>query len=68
MVQQNAALALEKGVTLRAVTAEQPVVATADASGVRRILLILVDNALKHTPAGGTVTVSAAAMPAGSHR
>jgi heavy metal sensor kinase len=61
VVQQNAALALEKGVTLRGVTAEQPVVATADESGVRRILLILVDNALKHTPSGGTVTVSAAA-------
>jgi signal transduction histidine kinase len=61
VVQQNTALALEKGVTLRAVTVEQPVVATADESGVRRILLILVDNALKHTPSGGTVTVSAAA-------
>jgi heavy metal sensor kinase len=61
VVEQNAALAGEKGVTLRAVPAEQPALAAADASGVRRILLILVDNALKHTPAGGTVTVSAAA-------
>jgi len=63
VVQQNAALAMEKGVTLRAVTAEQPAQAAqaaADPSGIRRILLILVDNALKHTPAGGTVTVSAA--------
>jgi heavy metal sensor kinase len=59
VVQQNAALAVEKGVTLRAVTAEQPAQAAADASGIRRILLILVDNALKHTPPGGTVTVSA---------
>ena len=33
VVQQNAALALEKGVTLRAVTAAQPVIATADESG-----------------------------------
>jgi heavy metal sensor kinase len=66
VVQQNAALALEKGVTLRAVTPEQPVVATADESGVRRILLILVDNALKHTPSGGTVTVSAEAAAGGS--
>jgi two-component system heavy metal sensor histidine kinase CusS len=64
VVQQNAALAMEKGVTLRAVTAEQPAQAAADASGIRRILLILVDNALKHTPAGGTVTVSAAAAAA----
>jgi signal transduction histidine kinase len=61
VLQQNAALALEKGVTLRAVLAEQPVLAMADESGVRRILLILVDNALKHTPAGGAVTVSATA-------
>ena len=57
VVQQNAALALEKGVTLRAVTAEQPAQAAADASGIRRILLIQVDNALKQ---GGTETVSAA--------
>ena len=61
VVQQNAALAIEKGVTLRAGGAEEPARAAADASGIRRILLILVDNALKHTPAGGTVTVSAAA-------
>jgi heavy metal sensor kinase len=66
VVLQNAALALEKGVTLRAVTTEQPVVATADESGVRRILLILVDNALKHTPSGGTVTLSAAARAGSS--
>ena len=59
-VQQYAALAIEKGVTLRAAATQPPVRAAADASGIRRILLILVDNALKHTPAGGTVTVSAA--------
>jgi heavy metal sensor kinase len=61
VVQQNAALAMEKGVTLRAAATQPPVRAAADASGIRRILSILVDNALKHTPAGGTVTVSAAA-------
>ena len=59
-VQQYAALAIEKGVTLRAAATQPPVRAAADASGIRRILSILVDNALKHTPAGGTVTVSAA--------
>jgi two-component system, OmpR family, heavy metal sensor histidine kinase CusS len=59
VVEQNAAVAIEKGVTLRAATADQPAQVTADPSGIRRILLILVDNALKHTPAGGAVTVSA---------
>jgi heavy metal sensor kinase len=65
VVQQNAALAMEKGVTLRAVTAEPPAHIAADSAGIRRILLILMDNALKHTPTGGTVTVSAGADPAG---
>jgi len=36
-----------------------PTVTTANEAGIRRLLLILVDNALKHTPAGGVVTVSA---------
>jgi signal transduction histidine kinase len=58
VVEQNAAVAMEKGVTLRAATTDRPVLATADPSGIRRILLILMDNALKHTPAGGAVTVS----------
>jgi hypothetical protein len=64
VVQENAALAGEKGVTLHAVTTEQPVRGTADASGIRRVLLILVANALKHTPADGTVIISVAAAAA----
>ena len=42
------------------------VLARANAAGIRRLLLILVDNALKHTPAGGTVTVTAAAQNGGA--
>lgn len=47
-------------VALHAITPEHPVEAPADALGIRRILIILVDNALKHTPAGGAVRVSVA--------
>ena len=65
VVQQNVTLASEKGVTLRAEAAAVAAHAAADATGIRRILLILVDNALKHTPAGGTVTISTAACDAG---
>jgi heavy metal sensor kinase len=60
VAQQNAALALEKGVALHTRTAAQPAIAAADATALRRVLLILVDNALKHTPAGGAVTLSSA--------
>jgi len=65
VVQQNGALAMQRGVRLCAVTAEQSARAAVDVSGIRRTLLILVDNALKHTPAGGAVTVSAVSGPTG---
>ena len=38
---------------------EQPVTAEADAEKVRQVLSVLVDNAIKYSPTGGTVTVSA---------
>ena len=45
---------------LKAETADVPALASANGAGIRRLLLILIDNALKHTPDGGTVTVSSA--------
>jgi heavy metal sensor kinase len=64
-VRQNAPLAEAQGLLLKAETANQPAVASANAAGIRRLLLILIDNALKHTPGGGTVTVSSAVRDGG---
>jgi two-component system, OmpR family, sensor kinase len=51
------ALAAEKGLTLQLdATAEMPF--RGDENLVRRLLLNLVDNAIKYTPRGGAVTVS----------
>jgi two-component system, OmpR family, sensor histidine kinase CiaH len=50
------ALAAERGVTL-AVDAPVPVPAHADRDRIVQLLLILVDNAIDHSPRGGTVTV-----------
>ncbi|MGB7721691.1 MAG: ATP-binding protein [Bryobacteraceae bacterium] len=66
VVHQNKGLAAEKGICLKTATGGQAVPASANAAGIRRLLLILVDNALKHTPAGGTVTVTAAAQNGGA--
>jgi heavy metal sensor kinase len=65
VVHQNEALAAEKGIRLRAAADGPPALAAANASGIRTVLMILLDNALKHTPAGGSVTVSAAAAATG---
>jgi signal transduction histidine kinase len=56
-VEQNQARANEKGVRLSAAAgAPQPIV-KANSHGVRNLLRILIDNAVRHTPAGGVVTV-----------
>ncbi len=50
------ALAAERGVGL-ALDAPRPVPATADRDRLVQLLLILIDNAIDHSPAGGVVTV-----------
>jgi two-component system sensor histidine kinase BaeS len=52
-----------QGTTL-AVAAPAGLVAEADPDRVRQMAAALVDNALRHTPAGGTVRLVAAAAPA----
>jgi len=56
---QSEILAQGKGVRIETHAAENAI-ADANEAGLRRLLRILVDNALDHTPAGGTVTVSVA--------
>jgi two-component system heavy metal sensor histidine kinase CusS len=57
---QSGRLAEAKGVHLETGTDAAPAIAEANPAGLRRLLLILVDNALEHTPAGGRVLVSVA--------
>ncbi|MBA3413854.1 MAG: heavy metal sensor histidine kinase [Chloroflexia bacterium] len=54
-VEQYASLAAEAGLELRAVTAPTPLVADEDL--LVQVLVNLVENALAHTPAAGTVTI-----------
>ncbi len=55
-VRGAAALASERGVLLR-LDAPHPVAVSADRDRLVQLLLILIDNAIDHSPAGGTVTV-----------
>src|SRR5205085_11023439 len=50
-------LAQERGVELAVQAPEPSPTVEADPDRLRQVLLILLDNALKHTPGGGTVTV-----------
>ena len=66
VVEQSETMAVEKGIRLSAATNGAPVMAPANAGGIRRLLVILIDNALRHTDAGGSVTVTAAESPGGA--
>jgi signal transduction histidine kinase len=55
----------ERGVHLAAELPSGKVVAEADAEKVQRVLFNLIQNAIRHTPADGSVTVRASGGPAG---
>ena len=56
------------GVALAAELPADDVVARANAEKVQRVLFNLIQNAIRHTPADGSVTVRAAATPAARSR
>lgn len=53
--QKAAVLALEKGLVFSESFAEEPLHLRADAIAIERLLLALLDNAVKYTPSGGQV-------------
>lgn len=57
--------AAERGVTIAAELPPGEVVATANAEKVQRVLFNLIQNAIRHTPADGSVTVRARSLPDG---
>ena len=58
VVQQSEALAEHKQVSVQANLADDPVRINGDPQFLRQLLMILIDNALKYTPAPGSVTVT----------
>ncbi|HZQ50821.1 MAG TPA: ATP-binding protein [Bryobacteraceae bacterium] len=51
-------LAADKGLNVSMNLPDRPVLVAVEEHSFRRMLLILLDNAIKYTPAGGSVTVS----------
>jgi len=56
-IEQGEKLARNKGLMFAATVPDDPILVDADADALRRALLILMDNAVKYTPAGGSVKV-----------
>ena len=61
VVQATEAAAVARGVRLVSRTPDEPVVVVADPDQLARAVRNLLDNAVRHTPAGGAVSVTAAA-------
>lgn len=56
-------LAAADGIALQARTPPRPVGVWADPARIEQILLILIDNAVRHTPAGGSIDVVVETRP-----
>jgi heavy metal sensor kinase len=56
--EQGAVLAAEKSLSIRLTAPALPTWVRADEIAIRRLLLILVDNAVKYTPAGGSCEIA----------
>jgi signal transduction histidine kinase len=65
VIEQSLALAEARSVRMVTDFSNGAGAATANQAALRRLLLILIDNALKHTPAGGTVTINTREGPSG---
>lgn len=65
VVSEATMLASEKGLAVSTRLPETPLTLAIDQQSLRRALLILLDNAIKYTPAGGRITVSAAEEESG---
>jgi two-component system, OmpR family, heavy metal sensor histidine kinase CusS len=64
--EQGQILAEARQLEISAEAPEQPVFVDANDPALRRLLLLLVDNAVKYTPAGGRITVSVGMEPSGA--
>ena len=63
LAEQAAAMAAAKDISVSLELPSEALPVSANEAQLRRLLLILIDNALKYTPAGGRVTIQGSAGP-----